>query len=109
MYFSWVKIADFVCVSERTLRNKRAELEISPKYSQITEMQLDAEVQTILTENPNMGEKMLVGALLSRGITVQMEMLRKSIERVDPVGKVLRRLRTLQRRAYNVSTSNALW
>ena len=58
-------------------------------------MQLDAEMQTILTENPNMGEKMLVGALLSRGITVQKEMLRKSIERVDPVGKVLRRLRTL--------------
>ena len=58
-------------------------------------MQLDAEMQTILTENPNMGEKMLVGALLSRGITVQKEMLRKSIERLDPVGKVLRRLRTL--------------
>ena len=61
-------------MSERTLRNKRAELEISLKYSQITEIQLDAEVQTILTENPNMGEKMLVGALVSRGITVQMEM-----------------------------------
>ena len=74
MGFSWVKIADFLCVSERTLRNKRAELEISLKYSQITEIQLDAEVQTILTENPNMGEKMLVGALVSRGITVQMEM-----------------------------------
>ena len=58
-------------------------------------MQLDAEVQTRLTENPNVGEKMLVGALLSRGITVQREMLRKSIERVDPVEKVLRRLRTL--------------
>ena len=107
--FSLVKIADFLPMSERTLRNKRAELEISPKYSQITEMQLDAEVQTILTENPNMREKMLVGAVLSRGITVQREMSRKSIERVDPVGKVLRRLRTLRRRAYNVSTPNALW
>ena len=96
-------------MSERTLRNKRAELEISLKYSQITEMQVNAEVQTILTENPNMGEKMLVGALLSRGFTVQREMLRKSIERVDPVGKVLRSLRTLQGRAYNVSTPNALW
>ena len=52
---------------------------------------------------------MLVGALLSRGITVQREMLRRSIERVDPVGKVLRRLRSLQRTAYNVSTPNALW
>ena len=109
MGFSWVKIADFLSVSERTLRNKRAELEISLKYSQITEMQLDVEVQTMLTENPNMGEEMLVGALLSRGITVQREMLRISIERVDPVGKVLRRSRTLRRRAYNVSTPNALW
>ena len=89
MGFSWVKIADFLSVSERTLRNKGVELEISLKYSQITEMQLDAEVQTILTQNPNMGEKMLVGALMSRGITVQSEMLRKSTERVDPVGKVL--------------------
>ena len=62
-------------------------------------MQLDAEVQTILTENPNMEEKMLVGALLSRGITVQREMLRKSIERVDPAGNVFRRLRSLRRRA----------
>ena len=59
MGFSWVKIADFLSVSERTLRNKTAELEISLKYSQITEMQLDAEVQTILTQNLNMGEKML--------------------------------------------------
>ena len=109
MGFSWVRIADFLSVSERTLRNQRAELEISLKYSQINEMQFDAEKQTILTQNPNMGEKMLVEALLSRGITVQREMLRKSIEHVDPVGKVLRRLRTLRRRAYNVSTPNALW
>ena len=44
-------------------------------------MQLDAEVQILLTQNPNTREKMLVGALLSRGIAVQREMLRKSIER----------------------------
>ena len=94
-----MKFADFLSVSERTLRNKRTELEIPLKYSQITEMQLDAKVQTILSQNPNMGEKMLVRALLSRGITVQREMLRKPIERVDP----------LRRRAYKVSTPNALW
>ena len=93
-----MKFADFLSVSERTLRNKRTELEIPLKYSQITEMQLDAKVQTILSQNPNMGEKMLVGALLSRGVTVQREMLRKPIERVDP----------LRRRAYKISTPNAL-
>ena len=83
MDFSWVKIADFLSVSERTLRNKRAELDISLKYSQITEMQLDVEVQTTLTENPNMGGKILVEALLSRGITVQRKMLRKALERIE--------------------------
>ena len=72
MGFSWMKIADSLSVSERALQNKGAELEISLKYFQITEMQLDAEVQTILTVNPNMRKKMLVGALLSRGITVKM-------------------------------------
>ena len=106
MGFSWVKIADFLSVSKRTLRNKRAELQLSQKHSQIIEMQLDTEMQTILTENPNMREKMLAGALLSRGVTVHREMLRKLIERVDPVGKVLWHLR---KRAYNVSTTNALW
>ena len=83
MDFSWVKIADFLSVSERTLRNKRAELDISLKYSQITEMQLDVEVQTTLTENPNMGGKILVEALLSRGITVQRKVLRKALERIE--------------------------
>ena len=71
MGFFWVKIADFLSVSERTLRNKRAELDISLKYFHVTEMQLDAKMQTILTKNP---EKMLVGALLSRGITAQRKM-----------------------------------
>ena len=32
MSFSWMKTADFLSVSERTLRNKSAELEISLKY-----------------------------------------------------------------------------
>ena len=55
MGFSWVKIADFM--SERTLRVKKAELDISLKYSQITEMQLDLEVQETLAENPSMGRR----------------------------------------------------
>ena len=57
MGFSWVKITDFMSVSERTLRIKKAELDISLKYYQITEMRLDLEVQEILAENPNMGRR----------------------------------------------------
>ena len=70
MGFSWMKISDFLYVSERTLQKKRAKLEISLKYSQITQMQPEVELQTILTGNPNMGEKIIVGALFSRQITM---------------------------------------
>ena len=70
MGLSWMKNSDFLYVSERTLQKKRAKLEISLKYSQITQMQPEVELQTILTGNPNMGEKILVGALFSRQITM---------------------------------------
>ena len=70
MGLSWMKISDFLYVSERTLQKKRAKLEISLKYSQITQMQPEVELQTILTGNPNMGEKIIVGALFSRQITM---------------------------------------
>ena len=70
MGFPWMKISGFLYVSERTLRKTRAKLEISLKYSQITQMQLEVELQTILTGNPNMGEKILLGALFSRQITM---------------------------------------
>ena len=56
-----------------------------------------------------MGEKMLQGALQSRGIRIQWRHLRSSIERFDPIGNVLRRLQTICRRKYQVEGSNALW
>ena len=52
---------------------------------------------------------MLPGALQSRGVRIQWRRLRSSIERVDPIAKVLRRLRTLRRRKYQVDGANALW
>ena len=52
---------------------------------------------------------MLQGTLQSRGILIRWRRLRSSIERVDPIGKVLRRLRTLRRRKYQVEGPNTLW
>ena len=65
--FTWKKIAEIVCVSERTLRTKRHELEITDKYTGIRDNELDNFIQEILEESPNMGEKMLQGALQSCG------------------------------------------
>ena len=106
--FTWKKIAEILYVSERTLRTKRHELEITDKYIGIKDNELDDFIQEILEESPNMGEKMLQGALQSRGIRIQRRRLRSSIERVDPIGKVLRRLQTLRRRKYQIEGPNAL-
>ena len=56
-----------------------------------------------------MEEKMLQGALQSRGIRIQRRRLRSSIERVDPIGKVLGRLQTLRRKKHQVERPNTLW
>lgn len=40
-----------------------------------------------LGRNPNYGEKMVHGLLVSKGIKVQRQRLRQSIRRVDPEGK----------------------
>ena len=57
--FTWKKIVEILCVSERTLRTKRHELEITDKYTEIRDNELDTFIQEIVEESPNMGEKML--------------------------------------------------
>ena len=90
--FIWKKIVEILCVSERTLRTKRHELEITDKYTEIRDNELDTFIQEIVEESPNMGEKMLQGALQSHGIQIQWKYLHSYIERVNPVGKVSQHL-----------------
>ena len=52
---------------------------------------------------------MLQGVLQSRGIRIQWRRLRSFIERVDPIGNVLRRLQTLRKRKYQVEGPDASW
>ena len=54
--FTWKKIAEILCVSDRTLRTKRKELEITYKYTGIIDNDLDKFIEEILKESPNMGE-----------------------------------------------------
>ena len=55
--FTWKKIAEIVCVSERTLRTKKHELEITDKYTGIRDNELDNFIQEIPEESPNKGRK----------------------------------------------------
>lgn len=55
------------------------------------------------------GVKTIEGELISQGIRVQRHRLRDSIKRIDPIGRRLRAITAIKRRAYNVRSPLALW
>lgn len=111
--FSWSAISNMLCVSERTIRRRRADYEMVlgsfGNFSRVLDDQLDEIVQSILHVSPNSGERMVVGGIRARGLIVQRRRVRESIGRVDPVSRALRRHTVVYRRVYNVPTPNSLW
>ena len=57
--FSWTKIADLIGISRVTLYRRRRELEIGEQhnYSKITDIQLDAVIQSIVQNSPGDDER----------------------------------------------------
>ena len=108
---TWENISKLLGVSSRTLRTKRQEFKdfIDFDYSEIDDNALNQIISNILQSSPNMGERMLLGALRSRKLKIQRWKIRESISRVDPIGRSMRRLTVIRRRKYNVKCPNALW
>ena len=91
LHFSWKKIAAMLNVSERTIRRRRKELRMeigqAVSYSDISDEDLDANIEHILNRSANSGERMVFGALKGFGLKVQREKIRNSTRRVDPVAE----------------------
>ena len=67
--FNWRSIASILCVSERTLRNRRSEpafQEYNLEYSTIADEELDAALRGIREVSQRCGETLMTGALRSR-------------------------------------------
>jgi hypothetical protein len=115
--FRWVSIAKLLSVSERTLRRTPSTQCTwiglrwavgESEFSDINDNDLHEVVREIVSRIPNAGETMTFGALRGRGLRVQRHRVRESINRVDPVGRVLRRQRTIVGRIYNVPSPKFL-
>eukprot|EP00794_Sanderia_malayensis_P001839 gene1839-2069_t len=78
-------------------------------FTDMSDDVLDEEVHQIMCFSPNSGERMMQGALRAKGLKVQRWRIRDSMTRLDPVGKLARRLFTVKRRVYSVEALNALW
>ncbi|XP_046839481.1 uncharacterized protein LOC124433742 [Xenia sp. Carnegie-2017] len=106
---NWKSIAAFLQVSEKTLSRRREEFGIASTYSQVSDSCLDQTIEEILQLTPYSGETYVKGSLHARGVLVQRSRVRESLQRVDPIGRSLRRRYAICRRVYNVKGPNNLW
>ena len=103
-------ISSILCVSERTIFRRMEEYKLSTQnYTQIDHEALDNVLINVINHFPNSGEVMLRELLKERGIKIQRNVLRESLQRVDEKGSQSRSKRRLHRRVYNVQGPNHLW
>ena len=78
-------------------------------FSDITDADLNAIVETIQHSSPRSGAVMVWGELKSYGVSVSRRLLRESLVRINPAGVELHVLATTSvvRRAYSVPCSVA--
>ena len=113
LHFPWVRIAELLGISTKTLSRKRQEFQIEDEggvnWSSLWNGELREIMQEIMTVTPGIGQTRMIGALHSRGIRVQQWKVREVMRELDPIGTALRWRGTICRRKYNVRGPNALW
>ena len=103
---NWKAVVGFIGVSERTLLRRRIEYDIESSFSEVTDIELDEKIREILQLTPYGGECYVRGSLKGRNVNVQRSRIRESLQRVDGIGRGMRRRYAICRRVYNVPHAN---
>ena len=106
--FSWTCIAKILNISRSTLYRRLDEEGLSRQltFTNISDQELDMEMEDIKRSHCNSGERLVIGHLAQRNIHVPRF---ASIHRVDPVNTALRRSIAIRRRVYHSEGPNAVW
>ena len=109
--FSWTNVAKMLGISRSTLYRRLEEEGISSdaRYSDINDSDLDQLVREIKSSHQRDGERLMIGHLSQRGISIPRTRLRGSIHHVDPEETRIRRSVTVRRRVYVSEGPNAVW
>lgn len=106
--YNWDEIAGAVGTSRTTLwRRLKDNGALIARYSDISNEGLDFLVKRFLEQNPNCGQIMIRGYLVSSGIHIQRRRIRESLVRVNPLQRRLHQ--RITRRRYRVPGANSLW
>ena len=111
--FTASEIASIVGTSKSTVDRRISDYGLRqqiPRYTDITEAELDEKVLEALTECPNYGVRLMKGHLLACGIKVTWDDVRACLWRVDPAGILNRSIQRtiIQRRVFSVPGTLAL-
>lgn len=109
--FTWKQIRNFddVAMTESGMKWWRKKNNYIDPLDKLENNVLDNIIRDYIVNNPNRGEIMTWGYLLSEGFRVTREQLRDSIYRVDPENRERRRKGAIVRRVYNVHGPHHLW
>lgn len=78
-------------------------------FSQLSQDEIEKEVDAIKQNHPKAGEVMVQGYLESRGLYIQRQKVRKAIHMVDPLGVEERKSKPIKRRIYTNPFPNYIW
>ena len=88
---NWTSIATCLGISDQTLYRRRIEFGVENNFTEITNEELDRQIQETLNLTPYSGEIYVRGSLKGRGINVQRFRIRESLNRIDGIGRAVRR------------------
>jgi ribosomal protein S24E len=102
-------LAKAIGIHRNTLYARIQELGLERKFDDLSDFDLDLLVKRYKKIKPNSGLRYIVGFLRYHGLRIQRIRVKRSIQRVDAVGQVLRHRQTITRKEYKVPRPNSLW
>ncbi len=108
--YTWSEIATCLQVSRSTLwRYIRLNSTGMPRYSNVSDQELQEVVSQIQHFNPCTGRSITQGYLLSLGIRVPRWRIDQALRQINPTCSAIRWHQVVSRRSYNVPGPNSLW
>eukprot|EP00794_Sanderia_malayensis_P021196 gene21196-23278_t len=106
---NWRNIASRLGINERMLMRRRAEYGLMENFLNISDQDVDNHLVNILRPTPYVGETLVKGCLITRGILLPRQRIRERLSLLDPTDKAIQRRSAIRHRAYNVQSANELW
>ena len=109
-YFKWESIAKMFGIHRATLWRRIKDCDFYAESNvSVSNEELDDLIKSIKNEHPLSGERIIIGILRAKEVSVQRWKTRESIHRVDLINRAIRCIQIHPRWIDNVPGPNSLW